>query len=346
MSYLEPQNMKHAQPLFSIALASLAIVIGGCGSLTQRVSSLEDDELYLERNEEYLTDAEYLAYAYEQAGYGQPGEDVRDGDEFNSPFGYVPQSLRGRSMLRGYMTPYGAAGFGMNPYDPYASSFYGGYNPYDPYGGFMGYGGSWGNSWGMNPYAMNSFGYNPYGGYGYNPYGYNPYSYGYNPYGYGGWGATTWGSAGSGDVYESGYIVMGSRTPIWSSSSINSSGTGGRLLSNRELEVEEPEEVWTIWNAAPARTSSSMPAYRPSSSSQGERSNNSYREATESRPSQSSWSNSSRSNSSRSSSWSGSSSGSSTRGSSGTTRGSSNSSSGSSRGNSSGRSTGRSGGRQ
>lgn len=338
--------MKHAQPHFSIALASLAIVVAGCGSLTQRVSSLEDDELYLERNEEYLTDAEYLAYAYEQAGYGQPGEDVRDGDEFNSPFGYVPQSLRGRSMLRGYMTPYGAAGFGMNPYDPYASSFYGGYNPYDPYGGSMGYGGSWGNSWGMNPYAMNSFGYNPYGGYGYNPYGFNPYGYGYNPYGYGGWGATTWGNAGSGDVYESGYIVMGSRTPIWSSSSINSSGTGGRLLSNRELEVEEPEEVWTIWNAAPARTSSSMPAYRPSSASQGERSNVSSREATESRPAQSSWSNPSRSNSSRSSSWSGSSSGSSTRGSSGTTRGSSNSSSGSSRGSSSGRSTGRSGGRQ
>lgn len=347
MSYLEPQNMKHARPHFSIALASLAIVVSGCGSLMQRVSGLEDDELYLERNEEYLTDAEYLAYAYEQAGYGQPGEDVRDGDEFNSPFGYVPQSLRGRTMLRGYMTPYGAAGFGMNPYDPYASSFYGGYNPYDPYGGSMGYGGSWGNSWGMNPYAMNSFGYNPYG---YNPYGYGYNPYGYNPYGYGGWGATTWGNAGTGDVYEGGYIVMGSRTPIWSSSSINSSGTGGRLLSNREMEVEEPEEVWTIWNAAPARTSSSMPAYRPSSSSQGERSNVSSRGATESRPSQSSWSNSSRSNSSRSSSWSGSSSGSSrgssTRGSSGTTRGSSNSSSGSSRGTSSGRSTGRSGGRQ
>ena len=43
--------------------------------------------------------------------------DSRAGDGFNSNFGYVPQSLRGRSMLRGYMTPYGAAGFGPNPYD-------------------------------------------------------------------------------------------------------------------------------------------------------------------------------------------------------------------------------------
>ena len=80
------------------------------------------------------------------------------------------------------MTPYGAAGFGPNPYDPWGSSFYGGYSPYspgfydpyNPYGSPMGNMG-WGyNAWGVNPYMGNSWGYNPYG-YGYG--GYNPYTY-------------------------------------------------------------------------------------------------------------------------------------------------------------------------
>ena len=100
-----------------MAIVLLAIAASGCGSLLQRTASLEDDELYLGRDEAFITDAEYLAYAYEQAGYdGVTGEyedaDRRSGDGFQSSFGYVPQSLRGRSMLRGYMTPYGAAGFG------------------------------------------------------------------------------------------------------------------------------------------------------------------------------------------------------------------------------------------
>ena len=65
--------MKHAQAPLSTKmfpwLAALLVVTAGagCGSLTQRVSSLEDDELYLDRGAEFITDAEYLAYAYEQA---------------------------------------------------------------------------------------------------------------------------------------------------------------------------------------------------------------------------------------------------------------------------------------
>ena len=119
-------------------MALLLVVIStGCGSLMQRTANLEDDELYLERGEEFITDAEYLAYAYEQAGYdAAAGEmnasNARGGDAFQSSFGYVPQSVRGRSMVRGYMTPYGAAGFGANPYDPWGSSFYGGYSAYNP----------------------------------------------------------------------------------------------------------------------------------------------------------------------------------------------------------------------
>jgi len=341
---------------FTALLALLLVVVStGCGSLMQRTASLEDDELYLDRGEEFITDAEYLAYAYEQAGYDPRGEygelDSRGGDAFQSSFGYVPQSLRGRSMLRGYMTPYGAAGFGPNPYDPWGSSFYGGYNPYSPYGGSMGYNMMGGNGWGMNPYAYNPYGY----GYnGYNPYGYGGYGLGgYGTGGYGGfnnWGNSGWGS----DVFEVSNVVVAPRTPIWSSTSINSNGGGGRLLTNKveeSSEAGEPAAPRTIWRGmdaqgsrtrssatAPSRTSAygTTPAPRtPSSNSRSSwgssgSSNGSSTRSTTTRSS----------SSSRNSSWSGSSSGSS-RSSGSSTR--SSSSSGSSRG-SSGSSTGRSNG--
>ena len=185
-------------PAAWISLIGLTVTMTSCGGAFRQASALEDDELYLSRGEEFLTDEEYLSYAFEQAGFSESEElemDSRAGDGFNSNFGYVPQSLRGRSMLRGYMTPYGAAGFGPNPYDPYGSAFYGGYNPYDPYGSNMGWNNGWSNSWGspsgwgMNPYMGYGFG----SGFGYNPYAYNPYGFnngwggGYNVYQGSGW---------------------------------------------------------------------------------------------------------------------------------------------------------------
>ena len=343
---------------FAALFALLLVVVStGCGSLMQRTASLEDDELYLDRGEEFITDAEYLAYAYEQAGYDPRGEygelDSRGGDAFQSSFGYVPQSLRGRSMLRGYMTPYGAAGFGPNPYDPWGSSFYGGYNPYSPYGGSMGYNMMGGNGWGMNPYMGNNWGMNPYA---YNPYGYG-YN-GYNPYGFGGYGMggyNNWGNSGWGsDVFEVSNVVVAPRTPIWSSTSINSNGGGGRLLTNKveeSSEAGEPAAPRTIWRGMDAQGTRTR-----SSSSAPSRTNtygNTPSRTTPSSNSRSSWGSSGASNgsstrstttrsssSSRNSSWSGSSSGSS-RSSGSSTR--SSSSSGSSRG-SSGSSTGRSSG--
>lgn len=362
-------------PYPSLRLGSLAtlfallfvVVSTGCGSLMQRTASLEDDELYLERGEEFITDAEYLAYAYEQAGYdaaaGEYGRmDSRSGDAFQSSFGYVPQSLRGRSMLRGYMTPYGAAGFGPNPYDPWGSSFCGGYSPYNPgfYDPYNPYGspmmgcGFGNNSWGMNPYmggnwGMNPYSYNPYG-YGYT--GYNPYGYGVGGFGgYGGYGGV-YGGYGNGwgsDVYTSSNVVVAPRTPIWSSSSVNSNAGGGRLLTNKDEEIQatgEPAAPRTIWRgvdalgsgtARPAATSA-----RPSNSSSSNYGQSEYGSSSRSSSTRSTTrSTTTRSSSStRNSSWSGPSSGStpssgsSTRSSSGT---------GSSRG-SSGSSTGRSGG--
>jgi len=283
MSYLEPRKMKDLarlpHPAHLLALLGLSVgLLTGCGSSTKWLSSLEDDELYLGRNEEFVTDAEYLAYAFEQAGYdAERGMDARSGDAFASDFGYVPQSLRGRSMLRGYMTPYGAAGFGPNPYDPWGSSFCGGFNPYSPYGSglydpFNPYGnvqGGYGASgWGMNPYMGNSWGYNPYASMGYNPYGYG----GYGGFGtYGGWGGNPsyggWTSYGNGgDVYTTGNVVVAPRTPIWTSSAINSNGGGGRLITNKvetETQGREPHEVSSRKTREP-RTIWSSDAFQPS----------------------------------------------------------------------------------
>ena len=212
-------------PAAWISLLGLTVTMASCGGAYRQASALEDDELYLSQGEEFLTDEEYLSYAFEQAGFSESEEldvDARAGDGFNSNFGYVPQSLRGRSMLRGYMTPYGAAGFGPNPYDPYGSAFYGGYNPYDPYGSSMGWNNGWSNSWGspsgwgMNPYIGYGYG----SGFGYNPYAYNPYGFnngwggGYNVYQGSGW-------LGGGESSGGTPVVVAPRTPIWASSSIN-----------------------------------------------------------------------------------------------------------------------------
>ena len=365
--------------LLLLLLLSILLVVmtTGCGSLMKRTANLEDDELYLDRGEEFITDAEYLAYAYEQAGYDAAGgdyapRDARGGDAFQSSFGYVPQSLRGRSMLRGYMTPYGAAGFGPNPYDPWGSSFYGGYSaynpgfydPYNPYGSPMGNLG-WGSSaWGVNPYMGGSFG----NGWGMNPYAYNPYGFNgynpYNPYGTGGLygGVNNWGNAwGGGDVFDVNTVVVAPRTPIWTSSAINSNRGGGRLLTNKVDEVEaesgKPAAPMTIWRGIDAveskaasratrqaRTAPTSPAYpNPARTTSESNRRSSYGTSnssrTTTRPS------STRNSSSRNSSWSGSSSGSSrSSGSRPSTRPSSGRSSGSSSGRSSGSSRGGRGG--
>jgi len=228
-------------PAAWISLLGLTVVMASCGGAYRQASALEDDELYLSQGEAFLTDEEYLAYAYEQAGFSGSEDfdvDARVGDGFNSNFGYVPQSLRGRSMLRGYMTPYGAAGFGPNPYDPYGSAFYGGYNPYDPYASSMGWNNGWSNNWG----SPSGWGMNPYMGYGYGSgFGHNPYAY--NPYGFNngfnnGWGggySVYQGSGwlGGGEPSGGTPIVVAPRTPIWASSSINSATGGGRLLTNK-----------------------------------------------------------------------------------------------------------------
>ena len=295
-----------------ILLLGLTVAMASCGGAYRQASALEDDELYLSQGEEFLTDEEYLSYAFEQAGFSESEDfemDARAGDGFNSNFGYVPQSLRGRSMLRGYMTPYGAAGFGPNPYDPYGSAFYGGYNPYDPYGSSMGWNNGWGSGWGMNPYMGYGYG----SGFGYNPYAYNPYGFnngfnngwggGYNVYQGSGW-------LGGGEPSGDTPIVVAPRTPIWASSSINSATGGGRLLTNKmdagvsgnASAVAQPRIFWRTVSDAAETIEGSWEDNRPASNtpqaarSTSRQSSNSGQSSWSSSPSRSSnsWSSGSR----------------------------------------------------
>ena len=52
-----------------ISLLGLTVAMASCGGAYRQASALEDDELYLSQGEEFLTDKEYLSYAFEQAGF-------------------------------------------------------------------------------------------------------------------------------------------------------------------------------------------------------------------------------------------------------------------------------------
>ena len=279
------------------------LFLAGCAS-TPDFSALEDDELYLRRGEEFVTDAAYLAFAYENTA------EESDGDDYYDP---------NRSQFSpGYMNSYGMPG--------YQPSFY---NRYRPFGG--GFGNGFGTQWGlasyMNPYGAGGFGmgyglggYDPfYGGWG------NPYSMGYgsgfgygspyawnggwgngwnNPYGYTNWGNNTinygaWTGAGSNDSFTS--VTGRTRTPIMSYTGSNGSNYDGNgILVRPKVEAQRPDEVPA---ATPARTEESSPTYVSPKQSRRKRGwmqpNNSSRERSNSSRSWSSPSNNSK-NSSRS----------------------------------------------
>ena len=279
-----------------------SLLMAGCAS-TQDFSALEDDELYLRRGEEFVTDAAYLAFAYEN------NAEESDGDDYYDP---------NRSQFSpGYMNSYGMPG--------YQPSYY---NRYRPFGG--GFGNGFGTQWGlasyMNPYGAGGFGmgyglggYDPfYGGWG------NPYSMGYgsgfgygnpyawnggwgngwnNPYGYTNWGNNTinyggWTGTGSNDSFTS--VTGRTRTPIMSYTGNGSNYDGNGILVRPKVEAQRPNAVPA---ATPARTEEASPTYVSPKQSRRERGwmqpNNSSRERSNSSRSWSSPSNNSN-NSSRS----------------------------------------------
>ena len=271
---LNPAHMarlsSHTRGFSNLWLAALvgSLFLAGCAT-TPDFSALEDDELYLRRGEEFVTDAAYLAFAYEN------NVDANDGDDYYDP-------TRSTDFGPGYMNSYGMPG--------YQPSYY---NRYRPFGG--GFGNGFGTQWGlasyMNPYAagglgigygMGVGGYDPfYNGWG-NPYGMgygsgfgysNPYAWNNgwgnswnNPYGYNNWnngwgnGWNTnyggWAGTGSNDSFTS--LTGRTRTPIMSYTGNGSNYDGQGVLVRPKVEAQRPDEVPA---AAPARTEEASPTY-------------------------------------------------------------------------------------
>lgn len=208
---------RHLSP-FALTIVS-AFCIVGCALGPNHTSRLENDELYLDRNEEYITDAQYLASAYESSSESINNVDNWSGSGMSYGMGY------GYGSLGGY------GGYGMN----------------------NGWGNGMNNGWGGN----NFYGYDPfnsgyYGYGGYNPYGYSPFGcsyYGYgnswgNGYGNGnGWnnGWMNWG--GGNDVYTTSTLIIKPRTPLSTNVLTNSNYSGRRIESNKIDRVDSHQNL-------------------------------------------------------------------------------------------------------
>ena len=202
-----------------------AILLSGCALSPNLTSNLENDEIYLNKDEEFVSDAEYLASAYESSE-----ESVNNYDSWSNPVGI-------------------SCGAGYRNY-----GYYGGWGNGWNNGWGNGWNNGWNNGWGNNYYGGNSFyGYDPFGGGyygygGYNPYGYSPFGYGYsawnNPYN-NGWGWNNglgigWGNGwgGASDVYTSSTYVIRPRTPLTTNFLSNSNYNGTQLITNKEIREE------------------------------------------------------------------------------------------------------------
>ena len=65
-------------------LAAVVLLLSGCASIPD-FSALEDDEMYLGRGEEFVTDSKYLAFALEAAG----AQDAMEDDYFDATEEYT-----------------------------------------------------------------------------------------------------------------------------------------------------------------------------------------------------------------------------------------------------------------
>ncbi|MBC8150106.1 MAG: hypothetical protein H8E97_02340 [Bacteroidetes bacterium] len=259
-----------------LILVSMVAFIG-CGISPNLTSSLESDELYLASGEEFITDAEYLAFALKDLESLDSEEDY-----YNENSGYINN--------RGYSNN----NFNSNlPYNSLGLSSY-----FSPYGAGNNYGSY--NNYGNNNYnSYGGYGYNPYNSFGYGGYGYNPY----NNYGYGGYnGGGYFGSNTGGETYYTSSVLVGPRTPLLTGTLTNSNYRGGRLSTNKTQETgsgvtnstnvssenSNVKQTRSIWNWEPVSPStinnnatrsddtnifnsrpSSIPSSRPSARTNG-----------------------------------------------------------------------------
>jgi len=243
------------------------VLFSGC-AVTPDFSALEDDELYLRRGEEFVTDAMYLAFAMEQSaeepaeddyydpnrsqyspgymgGYGMP----RYQSSFNNPYRPFGNGFGTNWGLSSYMNPFAAGGMGMG----YGMG-YGGWN--DPFA--MGYGSGFGSNYG---YGSPS-GYNNWNNYGY---GYNNWNNGWNN----GWNTNYGGWAGTGSNDSFGGFTSRTRTPIMSYTGSGSNYDTEGVLVRPKVEAPRPDEMPAV---SPERSEPSTPTYvSPASNSRTNR---------------------------------------------------------------------------
>jgi hypothetical protein len=222
-----------------LGFAAAAVLLAGCASLPD-FSALEDDEMYLGRGEEFVTDSKYLAFALEQAG----AQDVMEDDYYDADRSGYGQGYVGGYGMPGYQPSYN------NPYRPFSNGL-GLQSYFNPMNGSgmgmgMGYGMGYGGLNGMNNgFGYNSMGYNPYGFNGWNN-GYNPYGY-YNPFGNNGWnnGYSGWGNNGNAGPYfgsingEGSGLTSFTRTPIMSYTNNGSNYDDAGVLVRPKSERDE-----------------------------------------------------------------------------------------------------------
>lgn len=227
-------------PLKSFFWIACTLFVAGCGS-TVDFSALEDDELYLKRGEEFITDAMYLEFAFQQAGMESEAAENDYYDPERSA--YSPGYMGYGYGMPGYQSSFN------NPYRPFSNGI--GLNSYfNPMGGTgwnMGYGGMGygGMGYGMG-YGMGNAYNGGWGGYGMNPYGYNGWNNGWNNgYGYNGWnngyGNPYVNNGNGGDTfggYGNGFTGL-TRTPIMSYTSNGSNYDSSGVLARPKTEEED-----------------------------------------------------------------------------------------------------------
>jgi hypothetical protein len=232
---------------FFFGLGTLSILLASCATpnSTVAVSTPEDDEIYLSKNERFITDPAPMSSSApmgEEDYYTIPEEsplvdrqeeegivENRNWNDFNTSSGmmmswnpWLGWHMSSGPMFNRYTSwsPWG------NPfYDPFNQHGFGGWN-------------NWNNSafgwdtWGvMCPFGMNQWGMQPYGMYG-NPWmGWNQWggnAWAGNGWGGNGWGGNSWGGnawAGNNPQMEGngGGSVNMHRNPVATGSFVNSS---------------------------------------------------------------------------------------------------------------------------
>ncbi len=210
--------------IFKLPFALLPVLaFVGCGMGPNLSSSLESDELYLVSGEEFITDAEYMAFASKDLQsfdsddyyYEDSNDNNSSSDNYSSGMGNFNQY--GGLGLGSYFNPFGGNNYGYGNNNGYGNNF--GYGNNNGFGNNFGYGNN------------NGFGNNYWNNYGYG----NNFGYG-NNYGSGG-GYYGSGTYSGGETYYTSSILVGPRTPLLTGTLTNSNYTGGRLRTNRTEEV-------------------------------------------------------------------------------------------------------------